>query len=234
MEKIFQRTAKLIGQDNIEILKNSSVAVIGLGGVGSFAVEALCRSGVGHILIVDSDQVEETNLNRQLPALISTIGQYKTDVIYQRLLDINPHLKITKHTTRLNEGNQAEILAGHGYYVVDAIDSVADKISLIKYCVTQKIPIVSSMGAANRIDPTKLKIDDIKNTSICPLAKKVRKDLRNHDIYEGVKVVYSLEPPLKNDYDGDTRLGSIAFVPASAGLLLASVVIRDLIRVIPH
>lgn len=230
MEKIFQRTAKLIGPSNMDILKNSSVAVIGLGGVGSFAVEAICRSGIGNLMIVDGDMVEETNLNRQLPALNSTIGQYKTEVLYKRLLDINPQLNITKHTTKIHHQNQADLLAGHYDYVIDAIDSVIDKINLISYCVEHKIPIVSSMGAANRIDPTKFKIDDIKNTTTCPLAKKVRKELRNRGINTGVKVVYSTEEPLKNPHNGDTSLGSIAFVPSTAGLLLASVVVNGLIQ----
>ncbi|NLB88223.1 MAG: tRNA threonylcarbamoyladenosine dehydratase [Syntrophomonadaceae bacterium] len=229
MEKIFYRTEKLIGSDNLEILKNSSVAVIGLGGVGSYAVEAICRSGVGEILIADSDRIEETNLNRQLPALLSTIGQYKTDVVEKRLLDINPMLKITKHTVRLNGKNQHEILSGHYDYVIDAIDSVPDKIALIRYCVSNQIPIISAMGAANRIDPTLLKVDDIKNTSVCPLAKKIRRELRNYGINEGVQVVYSSENPIKTDYDGGTRLGSISFVPGAMGLILASVVIRNLI-----
>lgn len=229
MEKIFYRTEKLIGTENMQILKNSSVAIIGLGGVGSYAVEAICRSGVGQLLIVDPDQVEETNINRQLPALVSTIGQNKTDVIEKRLLEINPMLKVAKHTISLNEHNQEEILNNHFDYVVDAIDSVPDKIGLIRYCVSNQIPIVSAMGAANRIDPALLKVDDIKNTSVCPLAKKVRKELRNHGIVDGVKVVYSTENPIRTSYDGDTRLGSISFVPGMAGLLLASVVIRSLI-----
>ncbi len=230
MEKIFQRTAKLLGQDNMELLKKSSVAIIGLGGVGSYAAEAICRSGVGNIMIVDADIVEETNLNRQLPALTSTIGQYKANVLYERLRDINPNLNIIKHTVRINEYNQAELLAGHFDYVIDAIDTIADKLSLIQYCVNRKISIISSMGAANRLDPSKFKIDDIKNTSVCPLAKRVRKELRSRGINEGVKVVYSTEEPLKTSYEDDSRLGSIAFVPSSAGLLLASAVIRDLIQ----
>lgn len=214
----------------MQILKQSSVAVIGLGGVGSYAVEAICRAGVGKLLIVDHDQIDETNINRQLPALVSTIGQYKTDVIEKRLLDINPSLEITKHTISLNEYNQETILSGNYDYVVDAIDSVRDKIELIKYCVTNQIPIISAMGAANRINPTLLKVDDIKNTTVCPLAKKVRRELRSHGIHEGVQVVYSSENPVPTAYDGDTRLGSISFVPSTMGLLLASVVIRNLIK----
>lgn len=230
MEKIFYRTEKLIGSDNLEILKKSSVAVIGLGGVGSYAVEAIGRSGIGEILIVDSDRIEETNLNRQLPALLSTIGEYKTDVVEKRLLDINPMVKITKHSVRLNENNLDDILSGHYDYVIDAIDSVPDKIALIRYCVTNRIPIVSAMGAANRINPTMLKVEDIKNTSVCPLAKKIRRELRNYGINEGVQVVYSTENPIKSEYDGSTRLGSISFVPGTMGLLLASVVVRNLIN----
>ncbi|HZK43311.1 MAG TPA: tRNA threonylcarbamoyladenosine dehydratase [Syntrophomonadaceae bacterium] len=229
MNNIFSRTEMLLGTDKMNNLKSASVAVIGLGGVGSYAVEAIVRAGIGNVLIVDPDKIEKTNINRQLPALTSTVGYYKTDVIKNRLLDINPNLKITKMTTSLNQENYQEILSSHFDYVVDAIDSVVDKIQLIKYCVNRQIPIVSSMGAANRIDPTMFKIDDIKNTTTCPLAKKVRKELRAYGINEGVTVVYSTEQPIKTTYHDGTRLASISFVPGVAGLLLASVVIRKLI-----
>lgn len=231
MENIFQRTEKLIGKENIHILKNSTVAVIGLGGVGSYAVEALARAGVGHLIIVDPDLVEATNINRQLPALTSTIGEYKAEVIEKRLFDINPNIKITPYSISLNESNQSKILRGKIDYVVDAIDSITDKIQLIKYCVTHQIPIISAMGAANRLDPTLLKIDDIKNTTICPLAKKVRRELKSYGIEEGVMVVYSTEKPVITSYSEGSRLGSISFVPSVAGLLLASVVIRSLVKI---
>ncbi len=229
MQNIFLRTEQLIGKNNLNTLHNSTVAVIGLGGVGSYALEAICRAGIGHILIVDADRVEETNINRQLPALISTIGKYKTDVMEKRLLDINPNVIISKYTDYINQENQSRILAGKIDYVIDAIDSITDKIQLIKYCLTHDIPLVSAMGLANRLNPALLKIEDIKNTTTCPLAKKVRGHLRKYDIHEGVTVVYSTEKPLEAKGNGDNRLGTISFVPGTAGLLLASVVIRNLI-----
>lgn len=230
MTDIFQRTEKLIGTERLNILKNATVAVVGLGGVGSYTVEALGRVGVGHLILVDPDQVEVTNINRQLPALTSSIGKYKADVLANRLLDINPNIKVTKHNLSLNAANQAKLLDGQIDYVVDAIDSVPDKVGLIKYCFDQQMPIISAMGAANRIDPTLFKIADIKNTSVCPLAKKVRKELRNLGIYEGVEVLYSMEKPINIDMNKDNILGTISFVTGIAGLLLASVVIRSLVN----
>ncbi len=229
MQNIFSRTELLIGKSNIETLSNSTVAVIGLGGVGSYALEAICRAGVGHILIVDADTVDESNINRQLPALISTVGQYKTDIMEKRLLDINPNVIISKYTDYINQENQSRILAGKVDYLIDAIDSVTDKIQLIRYCLTHDIPLVSAMGFANRLNPALLKIGDIKNTTTCPLARKVRRSLRKYDIHEGVTVVYSTEKPLEPKDDGLNKLGTISFVPGTAGLLLASVVIRNLI-----
>ncbi len=229
MNKIFQRTVQLIGANNLHTLHDSTVAIIGLGGVGSYAVEAICRAGIGKIIIVDPDKIDPSNINRQLPALVSTVGKYKTDLIASRLLDINPHVIVEKHTTDINQDKQAKILSGKIDYVVDAIDSVPDKIELIKYCLTNKIPIASAMGTANRLDPSLLKIDDIQKTHTCPLARKVRYELRKNDIHKGVTAVYSTEPPIATEYDGDSRLGTISFVPGVAGLLLASVVIRRII-----
>lgn len=227
MEHIFLRTEALIGTEALDRLKQASVAVIGLGGVGSYAVESLARSGIGHITIVDYDQVEASNINRQLPALISTIGEYKVDVIEERLMDINPDLTICKFKCSYNSDNSEEILQGPLDYVVDAIDSWADKIHLITTCLTGRVNIISSMGTANRINPELLKIADISQTSVCPVARKVRKELRKNGIETGLKVVYSTENPLPAA--GITRLGSIAFVPAVAGLLLASEVVKSIV-----
>ena len=218
----------LLGNEGFKKLQQSSVAIIGLGGVGSYAVEAIVRSGVGTIIIVDADRIEASNINRQLPALHSTLGQYKTDVVADRLLDINPLLKVYKHTCRYNHQTSNQILREKLDYVIDAIDSLPDKVHLIKSCREKNIPIVSSMGAAQRLDPGMLKVADIKDSRVCPMARRLRRELHKENIYSGFKVVFSLEPPLKPD--GETaELGTIATVPAAAGLLLASVVINELL-----
>ncbi|HBQ26951.1 MAG TPA: hypothetical protein DD791_11200 [Syntrophomonas sp.] len=228
MQEVFCRTAVLLGNEGFKKLQQSSVAIIGLGGVGSYAVEAIVRSGVGTIIIVDADRIEASNINRQLPALHSTLGQYKTDVVADRLLDINPLLKVYKHTCRYNHQTSNQILREKLDYVIDAIDSLPDKVHLIKSCLEKNIPIVSSMGAAQRLDPGMLKVADIKDSRVCPMARRLRRELHKENIYSGFKVVFSLEPPLKPD--GETaELGTIATVPAAAGLLLASVVINELL-----
>jgi len=223
------RTQALIGKTGTDRLKNCSIAVIGLGGVGSYAVEAVARCGVGHITIVDPDRIEKSNLNRQLPALNSTIGHYKTEIIAKRLLDINPALQIDKFTCAYNSENCADILYKKHNYVIDAIDSLPDKVHLIKSCLQKKIPIISSMGTANRINPLMLHLADIKDTTVCPMARKLRKELRKENINEGITVVYSSEVPLKPQTGGEDRLGSLPFVPASAGLLLASHAINSIL-----
>ena len=228
MQEVLSRTAALLGDRGIRKLQQSSVAVIGLGGVGSYAVEAIARCGVGTIIVVDADQIETSNINRQLLALHSTLGQYKTDVVATRLHDINPMLKISKHICRYNHQTSNQILAEEPDYVIDAIDSLPDKIHLIKSCLENNIPIVSSMGAALRLDPGMLRVADIKDSQVCPMARRLRRKLHKENIYSGFKVVFSLEPPLK-PADDNTELGSIVTVPATAGLLLASVVINDLL-----
>lgn len=228
MQEVLSRTAALLGDRGIRKLQQSSVAVIGLGGVGSYAVEAIARCGVGTIIIVDADRIEASNINRQLPALHSTLGQYKTDVVAARLQDINPSLKICKHTCRYNHQTSNQILTEKLDYVIDAIDSLPDKVHLIKSCLDKNIPLVSSMGAALRLDPGMLRVADIKDSQVCPMARRLRRKLHKENIYSGFKVVFSLEPPLK-PADDNTELGSIVTVPATAGLLLASVVINDLL-----
>jgi len=228
MQEVFCRTAALLGNEGLRKLQQSSVAIIGLGGVGSYAVEAIARCGVGTIVIVDADRIEASNINRQLPALHSTLGQYKTDVVAARLQDINPLLTVYKHTCRYNHQTSSQILSEKIDYVIDAIDSLPDKVHLIKSCLQKNIPIISSMGAARRLDPARLKVSDIKDSQVCPMARRLRRELHKEDIYSGFKVVFSLEPPLKPDSD-TAELESIVMVPATAGLLLASVVINDLL-----
>jgi tRNA A37 threonylcarbamoyladenosine dehydratase len=228
MQELFRRTAALLGNEGLRKLQQSAVAVIGLGGVGSYAVEAIARCGVGTIIIVDADRIEASNINRQLPALHSTLGQCKTDVVADRLQDINPLLKIYKYTCRYNHQTSNQILSAKLDYVIDAIDSLPDKVHLIKSCLQKDIPIISSMGAARRLDPGMLKVADIKDTQVCPMARRIRRELHKENIYSGFKVVFSLEPPLKPGYD-TAELGSIVTVTATAGLLLASVVINNLL-----
>lgn len=224
-----QRLQLLTGIEGIKKLQEASVAVIGLGGVGSHAAEALARSGVGTMTLVDMDRIQKSNLNRQLPALVSTIGRYKTEITAERIQDINPSIKINKFTCRYEPANSEKILSASPDYVIDAIDSIPDKTHLIRSCLERGIPIVSSMGMANRLDPLKLKIGDIKDTSVCPVARKLRKELRNYGIYTGVTVVYSVEAPLKTWDENQASLGSIIYLPGIAGYLLASLIIQKII-----
>ncbi|NLB51672.1 MAG: tRNA threonylcarbamoyladenosine dehydratase [Syntrophomonadaceae bacterium] len=224
-----QRLQLLLGSEAVNKIKNSSVAVIGLGGVGSHAVEALARSGIHHITIVDPDRVEMSNMNRQLPALTSTINRFKTDVIAGRLLDINPGINIKAFTCSYEPLTSEQILDLKTDYVVDAIDSIPDKVHLIKTCLEKEIPIVSSMGMANRTNPMLLKIGDIKETTVCPVAKKVRKELRSCGIETGLKVVFSTETPVKTSDKNPGSLGSIIFLPGIAGYLLANLIIEMII-----
>lgn len=225
--EFLHRTRLLLKEEGIHRLQQSWVAVIGLGGVGSYAAEAIARSGVGHMTIIDRDQVEVSNINRQLPALQSTLGRYKAEVIGERLLDINPSLKLDIRVEEYNPATSSSLLNPDLHFVVDAIDSLVAKIHLIVSCIDNRLPIISAMGAANRLDPLQLHIDDIKNTSNCPMARRVRRELRNNGIYQGVPVVYSTELPVKLE-NNSTKLGSVAYVPGCAGLLMASYVVNHL------
>ncbi|MBQ8207721.1 MAG: tRNA threonylcarbamoyladenosine dehydratase [Clostridia bacterium] len=219
------RLAMIIGEDNIEKLKNSHVAVFGVGGVGGHLCEALVRSGIGHIDIFDNDIVSPSNLNRQIIALHSTIGQKKVDVMKARLLDINPELDIKTHAVFYSKDNAEEFPLTDYDYIADAIDSVPSKLELIKRATGCGTPIISSMGTGNKLDPSKLELSDISKTEYCPLAKTVRVALRKMGINH-LPVVFSKEEPKKT---GQRTPGSTAFVPASAGLLIASKIIRDII-----
>ncbi|WZL74412.1 tRNA threonylcarbamoyladenosine dehydratase [Clostridiaceae bacterium 35-E11] len=243
----FSRTELIIGTENLEKLKNSKVAVFGIGGVGTFAVEALARSGIENFVLVDDDDVCLTNINRQIHALRSTVGKPKTELMQKRILDINPKAKVDAYKMLYTAETAEQLLSDDYDYVVDAIDMISAKLDLIERCYKRNIPIISSMGAGNKLDPTRFEVTDIYNTSICPMAKVMRKELRRRGI-EKLKVVYSQEEPLKPKViGGDCKTdcicsnkdrtcsarrqipGSIAFVPSTVGLILASVVVRDLI-----
>lgn len=234
MEKNFTtRTGLIIGQEGIEKLKNSNVIVFGVGGVGSFAAEAIARAGVGNLTIVDFDDVDVTNINRQLPALHSTVGRDKVDVMKERILDINPDINIKAIKSLYNEETSEELLSEKFDYVVDAIDMVSSKIHLIETCKKKGLEIISSMGMGNKLDPTKIIVTDIHKTTMCPLAKVMRKELRDRKIKK-LKVVFSTEKPreLKEKIMNGKKVtpGSISFVPSVGGLVIASVVINDLIN----
>lgn len=227
----FVRTEWLIGRDGLGRLKQAAVAVFGMGGVGAAAVEALARTGIGTLVIVDHDQVTPSNLNRQLIALTSTLGRLKVEAAAERIKDINPECRVITYPIFYQKEHEAEIFAHRPDYVVDAIDSVAAKLDLIEGCVRAGIPIISAMGAGNKLDPTKLTTADISETHTCPLARVIRAELRKRGIVSGVKTVFSTEQPLKvhKKENGRHPPGSIAFVPPVAGYVMASVVVRDLL-----
>ena len=228
------RTNLLIGEKGMEKLKNSNVLVIGVGGVGSFCVEALVRAGIGNITIVDYAKVEESDFNRQLPGLISNLGKDKVQVVKDRLLDINKELNIKAINCIFNEETSSKIFTENYDYVVDAIDMVSSKLHLIELCTNKNIPIISSMGMGNKLDPTKIEISDISKTHTCPLAKVMRKELRHRGI-EHLKVVFSTEQPieLKEKISNGHRIlpGSMSFMSSSGGLIMSSQIIKDLLEI---
>ncbi len=246
----FSRTELLIGKEALNILKNSKVAVFGIGGVGTFAVEGLVRAGVGKFVLIDDDCVCLTNINRQLHATHKSIGRSKVEAMKERILDINPKASIETFKVFYNDENSSTLIKNDYDYIVDAIDTVTSKINLIVRSKEKEIPIISCMGAGNKLDPTSFEVADIYSTSICPLAKVMRRELRAIGVND-LKVVYSKEPPIKPvDSDetscasncicpkGTTRKctvrrqipGSISFVPSVAGLIIAGEVVKDLIK----
>lgn len=235
MHEKYQRTAMLIGEENIEKLRNSSVMLFGVGGVGSFAAEALARAGVGRIGLCDNDAVSVSNINRQLVALESTVGKLKVDVMAQRIADINPDTVVEKHPCFYNSETAGEFDLKSYDYIIDAIDTVTSKLLLIRTAKELDVPIISCMGTGNKLDPTALTVTDIKKTSGCPLAKVMRRELKNIGI-NSLKVIYSTEQPIKPlfqlDDAGQRRStpGSVSFVPSVAGLIAAGEVIKDLIK----
>ena len=235
MNETFARTELLIGEDGLETLRKARVAVFGIGGVGGYAVEALARSGVGHFLLVDNDVVGESNLNRQIIALRSTLGQYKTAVMKERIADICPETEVKTQECFFLPEHADRFDFGAFDYVVDAIDTVSGKLELAVSCQKAGTPLISAMGAGNKLDPSRFEVTDIYRTKGCPLAKVMRRELRKRGI-ERLKVVYSTEEPkkpLRQILGGDGRKvtpGSMVFVPGTAGLLLASEVVKDLLE----
>lgn len=232
----FTRTKMVIGESGIMKLEKAHVAVFGIGGVGSFAVEALARAGIGKITMIDFDTIATTNINRQIHALEDTVGQFKVDAMKERLLKINPDIEVSAIRSLYNDETCAAIFSETFDYVIDAIDMITWKMHLIEYCTSNGIPIISSMGTGNKMDPTKFVIADLYETSVCPLAKVLRHELKKRGVKK-LKVIYSTEVPVKPDqldFNPDNPRkqtpGSISFVPSVAGLILASQVIRDLLE----
>ncbi len=228
---IFDRSEVLLGADALNKLKDAHVAVFGVGGVGSYTVEALVRSGVGKLSIFDADIVSETNINRQLVATTQTIGHDKVEVAKAHALDINPDVLVCAEKVFFNAENADSIDFSQFDYVVDAIDTVTSKILLIEKSKAASVPIISCMGTGNKLDPTRFKITDISKTSVCPLAKVMRYELKKRGITK-VKVLYSEEEPIRHGLteNGKPIPGSVSFVPSVAGLIIAGEVIKDIIK----
>ena len=233
-----QRTELLVKEEGIEKLKSANILIVGLGGVGSFAAEFLVRSGIGNLTIVDGDTVDITNINRQLPALNSTIGKNKTDVVAERILDINPEINLKKINEFLEPERMEELLTQEKFdYVLDCIDSLSPKLALIITCKRKKIKLVSAMGAGGKTDPSKVMVRDISKTNNCFLAKQIRKKLKKEQIHKGFRCVFSTEIQDENSLkmtDGSNYkksfYGTISYMPAIFGLYAAAEVIRFLLK----
>lgn len=238
MNKRWIRTQMVFGSTSMEKLYQAKVGIFGIGGVGSFAVEALARSGIGHFILVDHDTISESNINRQIHALTNTIGCYKVDVMKERILSINPNAQVSTYR-EFYLPNSKQLIEDNCSYIIDAVDTVTTKIELVLQAKRLHIPIISSMGTGNKKNPSMLEIADIYETSICPLAKVMRKELKKRGI-ESCKVVYSKEPPIACKLTEQERIfyqeesekrntpGSVSFVPSVAGLLIASEVIKSI------
>lgn len=241
----FSRTELAIGAEGLEALKNSTVAVLGIGGVGSIAVEALARTGVGRIILIDKDVVDITNLNRQIHALTTTIGQKKADLMCERVKLINPECETIALNMFYTEETYEQLFQYDIDYVLDASDTIMYKIHLIKECLKRKIPLLSSMGAANKMDPTRFQVADISKTSVDPMARVIRTKLRKDGIKKGVKVVFSTEEPVKPREDVTKKIApegakirkakqppaSNSYVPPVVGLIMVSVAVRELLEI---
>lgn len=230
MSDRFSRTEMLLGANNMQKLKNSHVAIFGLGGVGGHVVEALARCGVGKFTLFDNDKVALSNLNRQIIATMDTIGMYKTEAMKERILSINPDAQITLHNIFYLPENADNFPLSDFDYIVDAIDTVSAKIELVVRAKTNGVPIISSMGTGNKLDPTKFEVADIYKTSVCPLARVMRRELKARGV-QSLKVVYSKEDAIKPiNQSTDCRTpGSTSFVPSVAGLIIAGEIIKDII-----
>ncbi|MBU5442625.1 ThiF family adenylyltransferase [Paenibacillus sp. MSJ-34] len=240
----FSRTELAIGPEGLERMKNSTVAVLGIGGVGSIAAEALARTGIGRIVMIDKDTVDITNINRQIHALTTTVGQKKAELMQERIRLINPECDAIALNMFYTEETYEQLFAYPLDYVIDASDTISYKIHLIKQCLERNVPIISSMGAANKMDPTRFQVADISKTSVDPMARVIRQKLRKDGIKKGVKVVFSTEEPIKPRPDVTQRIvpetapeirkaqqppASNSFVPPVAGLIMVSVVVKDLL-----
>ena len=229
MKEELSRSAMLLGEDAVEVLSKARVAVFGIGGVGGYAVEALARAGIGGLDLIDNDTVSLSNINRQLIATHTTVGQPKTTVAAARVADINPDCTVRTHDLFFTPETPFDLSVYD--YVVDAIDTVSAKLALVERCTALGVPIICSMGTGNKLDPAQFEVADISKTSVCPLAKVMRVELRKRGISH-LKVVYSREQPQGTvlDQNGRRAPGSVSFVPGAAGLLLASEVIKDLVK----
>ncbi|EGV09622.1 tRNA threonylcarbamoyladenosine dehydratase [Parvimonas sp. G1425] len=231
-DNIYSRTETLIGKDSLNILKNSKVIVFGIGGVGSFTVESLCRCGIGEISLVDFDTIDITNVNRQIHAMLNNIGKYKVDEMKKRIELINPDIKVNIFKEKLEKDNIEKFNLKYYDYVVDAIDTITSKIYLIKYCFENNIKVISAMGAGNKLDPTRFKVADIYKTSGCPLARVMRRELKKIGVKK-LKCVYSDEISIGEKIESDmirkSSPSSISFIPSTMGLIITSEVVKDLI-----
>lgn len=232
MSNPFMRSELLLGSMGMDKLSQSTVAVFGVGGVGSYTVEALIRTGLGRIILIDYDIIDITNINRQIHATRRTVGLSKVEAMKERILEINPDVDVVIHNKKYNLETKEELLLDSYDYVVDAVDMVSSKLDLIVECKKREIPIISSMGAGNKLNPTMFKVADIYSTKICPLAKVMRRELRRRNV-ENLKVVYSEEIPLIVNLESKNLRkavpGSIGFVPPAVGLIIASEVVKDIV-----
>lgn len=244
MKEIFNRLKLLIGEEKLQSLHQKTVAVFGLGGVGSYVIEGLVRSGIGNFVIVDGDKVDITNINRQIIATTKTVGRLKVDVAKERIKEINPNVKVIKYAEFVGKENEnIELFDSikNVDYIVDAIDTVSSKIRIIEFAKAHNIPVISALGTGNKLDPTKLKLADIYDTKICPLAKVMRKELKKRCI-ASLDVVYSEEEPIKicegkveiskenNDGNNAKKIASIAYVPSVAGLFICYKVVSEFVK----
>ena len=233
MDESFSRTEMLIGHEGMEKLKNAKVAVFGLGGVGSFVCEGLARSAIGNFILVDYDKTDESNINRQLIATQKSVGRYKVDLMKERILEINPNANVEVHKEFYLADSEIDIITEDLSYAVDCVDTIMAKIAVICQCDGLGVPVISSMGTGNKLDPTMFEVADIYDTTVCPLARIMKKDLRKRNI-EKLKVVYSKEHPINtNDREINKNRkfkvkGSVSFVPSVAGLIIAGEVIKDI------
>ena len=231
-EKWNSRTELLIGKENIKKLENAKIIIYGIGGVGSFVAEGLARAGIKSLVLVDNDIISISNINRQIHSNVKTIGKKKTEAMKERILEINPKSIIETYMPNENEFKEEDLIDKTFDYIIDAVDTISTKIKLIEKANQLNIPIISAMGAGNKIEPTKFEVTDIYKTSVCPLAKVMRKELKKRNIKK-LKVVYSKEEPIKINHDKQekkTSPGSISFVPSVVGLIMASEVIKDIIK----